>query len=316
MILTNNRSDTQGQPAASHGVYGISVAAELSGIPVQSLRLYESHGLLTPVRSDGGTRRYSADDLARLRRISELVAAGVNLAGIEQHPRPPRRQRGTARREPRIQRESGAQDQAELRPGGLPVPGVLGILSCHEFGALRGPHRRGRLRRYRRGNPAQAPGYRRLRHPRPGGRPRRNLACQPLPGSGRRCPHHHVLVLLRAEPELVAVVHPGAGDQAVRRGRGRQVRRAPAHAVQHRRRKRPLGRRDPPLAGGAVRWRRAVGALPDHRHRVPVPAENTRHSGDHDVRGQGHPHHRVGGRLRSDAASGSGSSGPAQRRCS
>ena len=82
MILTNERPDPQGQPAASHGVYGISVAAELSGIPVQSLRLYESHGLLTPIRSDGGTRRYSSDDLARLRRISGLVAAGVNLAGI------------------------------------------------------------------------------------------------------------------------------------------------------------------------------------------------------------------------------------------
>ena len=80
--MTNDRSDTDGQPAGSHGVYGISVAAELSGIPVQSLRLYESHGLLTPIRSDGGTRRYSADDIARLRRISRLVAAGVNLAGI------------------------------------------------------------------------------------------------------------------------------------------------------------------------------------------------------------------------------------------
>jgi MerR family transcriptional regulator/heat shock protein HspR len=82
MILTNERSDTQDPPAASHGVYGISVAAELSGIPVQSLRLYESHGLLTPIRSDGGTRRYSADDLARLQRIGRLVAAGVNIAGI------------------------------------------------------------------------------------------------------------------------------------------------------------------------------------------------------------------------------------------
>jgi MerR family transcriptional regulator, heat shock protein HspR len=82
MILTNDRPDTDGQPAGSHGVYGISVAAELSGIPVQSLRLYESHGLLTPIRSNGGTRRYSSNDLARLRRISRLVAAGVNLAGI------------------------------------------------------------------------------------------------------------------------------------------------------------------------------------------------------------------------------------------
>jgi MerR family transcriptional regulator/heat shock protein HspR len=80
--LTNDRPDTPGQPTANRGVYGISVVAELTGIPVQSLRLYERHGLLNPNRSDGGTRRYSADDLARLRRISELVAAGVNLAGI------------------------------------------------------------------------------------------------------------------------------------------------------------------------------------------------------------------------------------------
>jgi DNA-binding transcriptional MerR regulator len=64
-------------------VYGISVAAELSGIAEQSLRLYERQGLLTPARSAGGTRRYSADDLVRLQRISELVAAGVNLAGID-----------------------------------------------------------------------------------------------------------------------------------------------------------------------------------------------------------------------------------------
>ncbi len=71
-----------GAPAPDHGVYGISVAAELSGVPAQSLRLYERNGLLTPARSDGGTRRYSADDLARLRRISVLVESGINLAGI------------------------------------------------------------------------------------------------------------------------------------------------------------------------------------------------------------------------------------------
>ncbi len=72
-----------GPPASDRGVYGISVAAELSGISEQSLRLYERQGLLTPARSAGGTRRYSADDLARLQRISELVTAGVNLAGID-----------------------------------------------------------------------------------------------------------------------------------------------------------------------------------------------------------------------------------------
>ncbi|MGB8387633.1 MerR family transcriptional regulator [Mycobacterium sp.] len=79
--MTEQRGD-QSAPAPDHGVYGISVAAELSGVAVQSLRLYERYGLLTPARSEGGTRRYSADDLARLRRISELVDAGINLAGI------------------------------------------------------------------------------------------------------------------------------------------------------------------------------------------------------------------------------------------
>jgi MerR family transcriptional regulator, heat shock protein HspR len=66
----------------SRGVYGISVAAELAGMGVQSLRLYERRGLLEPERTEGGTRRYSEDDLARLRRIGELVAEGLNLAGI------------------------------------------------------------------------------------------------------------------------------------------------------------------------------------------------------------------------------------------
>jgi MerR family transcriptional regulator, heat shock protein HspR len=81
MPMADNAGDAGG-PAPDHGVYGISVAAELSGIPVQSLRLYERYGLLTPARSEGGTRRYSGDDLARLQRISALVDAGVNLAGI------------------------------------------------------------------------------------------------------------------------------------------------------------------------------------------------------------------------------------------
>ncbi len=79
--MTDDRGHASA-PARDHGVYGISVAAELSGIAVQSLRLYERHGLVTPARSEGGTRRYSADDLARLKRISQLVDAGVNLAGI------------------------------------------------------------------------------------------------------------------------------------------------------------------------------------------------------------------------------------------
>lgn len=64
------------------GVYGISVAAELVGMGVQNLRLYEARGLLEPQRTEGGTRRYRADDLGRLRRIGDLLEAGLNLAGI------------------------------------------------------------------------------------------------------------------------------------------------------------------------------------------------------------------------------------------
>jgi MerR family transcriptional regulator, heat shock protein HspR len=69
-------------PDREHGVYGISVAAELVGMGTQALRMYETRGLLEPARTEGGTRRYSADDLDRLRRIGDLLSAGLNLAGI------------------------------------------------------------------------------------------------------------------------------------------------------------------------------------------------------------------------------------------
>jgi MerR family transcriptional regulator/heat shock protein HspR len=73
---------TRGRPSSSQGVYGISVAAELAGTTPQNLRLYESRGLLSPARSDGGTRRYSDDDITRLREIGRLLDAGLNLAGV------------------------------------------------------------------------------------------------------------------------------------------------------------------------------------------------------------------------------------------
>lgn len=69
---------------SARGVYGISVASELSGIDPQTLRLYERRGLLSPARTDGGTRRYSDDDLECLQRINELVGQGINIAGIAQ----------------------------------------------------------------------------------------------------------------------------------------------------------------------------------------------------------------------------------------
>jgi MerR family transcriptional regulator/heat shock protein HspR len=65
-------------------LYGISVAAELTGINPQSLRVYESRGLLEPQRTDGGTRRYSRNDIDRIKQITTLLGSGLNLAGIQQ----------------------------------------------------------------------------------------------------------------------------------------------------------------------------------------------------------------------------------------
>ena len=64
------------------GLFSISVAAELTGLHPQTLRLYEQEGLLLPARSSGGTRRYSADDIERLHQIMDLTSDGVNLAGV------------------------------------------------------------------------------------------------------------------------------------------------------------------------------------------------------------------------------------------
>ena len=65
-------------------LYGISVAAELTGVNPQMLRAYEARGLLDPHRTDGGTRRYSNHDLQVVGRITALLGGGLNLAGIEQ----------------------------------------------------------------------------------------------------------------------------------------------------------------------------------------------------------------------------------------
>ncbi|MGN6162739.1 MAG: MerR family transcriptional regulator [Marmoricola sp.] len=64
-------------------LYAISVAADLSGTTIQNLRAYERHGLLSPDRTDGGTRRYSDHDVSRLSYIRELLDQGLNIAGIQ-----------------------------------------------------------------------------------------------------------------------------------------------------------------------------------------------------------------------------------------
>jgi DNA-binding transcriptional MerR regulator len=77
MVDKKNRDE-----GPDRGVYGISIAAALVGTGVQNLRLYERRGLLEPDRSDGGTRLYSANDVVRLKEITDLLEQGLNLAGV------------------------------------------------------------------------------------------------------------------------------------------------------------------------------------------------------------------------------------------
>lgn len=65
------------------GVFMISVAAELAEMHPQTLRMYEQRGLIAPKRSPKNTRLYSQRDVERLRRIQEMTAQGLNLAGVE-----------------------------------------------------------------------------------------------------------------------------------------------------------------------------------------------------------------------------------------
>jgi MerR family transcriptional regulator/heat shock protein HspR len=69
---------------ADRPIYMISVAAELVGMHPQTLRMYETKGLIRPQRTPGGTRLYSEADIDRLRIVQRLTTElGLNLAGVE-----------------------------------------------------------------------------------------------------------------------------------------------------------------------------------------------------------------------------------------
>lgn len=68
----------------TRAVFVISVAAQLSGMHPQTLRIYERKGLIEPYRTPGGTRRYSQEDIDRLKLIQELTSKGLNLEGVKQ----------------------------------------------------------------------------------------------------------------------------------------------------------------------------------------------------------------------------------------
>jgi MerR family transcriptional regulator, heat shock protein HspR len=69
---------------SDRALFSISVTSELTNVNPQMLRVYEQKGLLAPYRTEGGTRRYSGQDVDRIREITTLLAAGLNLAGVEQ----------------------------------------------------------------------------------------------------------------------------------------------------------------------------------------------------------------------------------------
>lgn len=71
------------RPDITRAVYVISVAAELSGMHPQTLRIYERRGLVRPARTSGGSRRYSDEDIALLQRIQDLTNEGINISGVK-----------------------------------------------------------------------------------------------------------------------------------------------------------------------------------------------------------------------------------------
>lgn len=80
----STKDESTNEETKDRAVFVISVAAELSGMHPQTLRIYERKGLLEPYRTPGGTRRYSQADIDRLEQIQALTEQGLNLEGAKQ----------------------------------------------------------------------------------------------------------------------------------------------------------------------------------------------------------------------------------------
>ncbi|HET9671727.1 MAG TPA: MerR family transcriptional regulator, partial [Actinomycetota bacterium] len=89
--------------------------AELAGVHPQTLRIYEQKGLVRPHRTSGNSRRYSEEDIDRLRRVQALTQDGVNLAGAKR----------IIELEDEVERlEADVRTlRAELDERGIPMPG-------------------------------------------------------------------------------------------------------------------------------------------------------------------------------------------------
>lgn len=109
------------QRSEERPVFIISVAAELSGVHPQTLRMYERRGLLAPKRTSGNTRRYSERDIERVRMIQELTQQeGISLAGVKLFMEMREQLARMQRRAEELERE--LLDRARARPGAEIIP--------------------------------------------------------------------------------------------------------------------------------------------------------------------------------------------------
>ena len=115
-------------PKEAEAVYVISVAASLSGMHPQTLRIYERRGLIEPFRTPGGTRRYSEADLQRLALIAEMTGAGVNLEGVKRILQMDA-ENAALRAEVRRLRRKLAQSEQSARPARQPRPREIVVRS-------------------------------------------------------------------------------------------------------------------------------------------------------------------------------------------
>jgi MerR family transcriptional regulator/heat shock protein HspR len=120
-----------GAPSPDAAVFVISVAAELTGLHPQTLRTYERMGLITPGRTGGGGRRYSARDIDLLREISELTSSGIGIEGVRRILELENRVNALAARNEELQaeleatREALRQTLSARPPGPSRPPGKL-----------------------------------------------------------------------------------------------------------------------------------------------------------------------------------------------
>lgn len=112
--------------------YMISVAADIVGMHPQTLRIYESKGLIRPKRTAGNTRLYSEADIERLQLIQQLTSdLGLNLAGVEQVMQlqdEVERMRRTLDRMEREMREAISQVHRQYRRDLVPWTPPIGLI--------------------------------------------------------------------------------------------------------------------------------------------------------------------------------------------